>query len=40
MAAIAGGVKGRTRIPVIEPMPEKVGKPAVGGRRVFTFLGG
>ena len=38
MAAIAGGAKVSTKIPVIEPMLEKVGKPVIGGGLVFTFL--
>merc|ERR1712151_389723 len=38
MAAIVGGAKVSTKIPVIESMLEKVDKLIVGGGMVFTFL--
>merc|ERR1719163_1361825 len=38
MAAIVGGAKVSTKIPVIESMLEKVDKLIIGGGMVFTFL--
>ncbi|CAK0803255.1 unnamed protein product, partial [Prorocentrum cordatum] len=38
MAAIVGGAKVSTKIPVIESMLEKVDKVIIGGGMVFTFL--
>jgi len=38
MAAIVGGAKVSTKIPVIESMLEKVDKLVIGGGMVFTFL--
>merc|ERR1712241_309588 len=38
MAAIVGGAKVSTKIPVIESMLDKVDKLVVGGGMVFTFL--
>merc|ERR1719284_2223480 len=38
MVAIVGGAKVSTKIPVIEPMLDKVDKLIIGGGMVFTFL--
>merc|ERR1719222_1019270 len=38
MAAIVGGAKVSTKIPVIESMLDKVDKLIIGGGMVFTFL--
>eukprot|EP00959_Pyramimonas_sp_CCMP1952_P281509 5884227-Pyramimonas_sp.AAC.1 len=38
MAAIVGGAKVSTKIPVIESMLDKVDKVIIGGGMVFTFL--
>merc|ERR1740129_2057695 len=38
MAAIVGGAKASTKIPVIESMLDKVDKLVIGGGMVFTFL--
>merc|ERR1712151_1033861 len=38
MAAIVGGGKVSTKIPVIESMLDKVDKLVIGGGMVFTFL--
>merc|ERR1711981_681958 len=38
MAAIVGGAKVSTKIPVIESMLEKVDKLVIGGGMVFTFF--
>merc|ERR1719434_591967 len=38
MAAIVGGAKVSTKIPVIESMLDKVDKLVIGGGMVFTFL--
>merc|ERR1712054_640256 len=38
MAAIVGGAKVSTKIPVIESMMDKVDKLIIGGGMVFTFL--
>merc|ERR1719414_1707801 len=38
MAAVVGGAKVSTKIPVIESMLDKVDKLVIGGGMVFTFL--